>query len=87
MKIALYKHTTFCYTIPREANTGHPDYIRVSDPVDIEFKMTPDSDLINAQVKSLRMQITSKRAEHQAEITRIENKIQSLLAIENKAGE
>lgn len=58
-----------------------PDWIRVSDVVEVEFLMMGQDQLNNDEISKLKLKRTNIQAEAEAEITRITARIQELQAL------
>lgn len=61
---------------------GDPDYVLVGT-VEVAITLLPNADIVNTQVVALRAQAEKIKAEAGVAVMRIEQQINSLLAIEN----
>ena len=85
MKIVLVKSIEHDYTSIWEHGEMPEGYIIVSNPINVEFEMLPESDLVNAEVESLKEAKRDVFAKAQIRANAIEDKIQSLLAITDQS--
>ena len=84
MRLVLIKNTEYNYISVWEDGITPPDgSIRVSESIDVDFEMLPQSDLVNAEVDALKEMVVETLANAQIKVNAIEDKIQSLLAITN----
>ena len=83
MKIVLVKSIEHDYTSIWEHGEMPEGYIIVSNPINVEFEMLPEGDLVNAEVELLKEAKREVFAQAQIRANAIEDKIQSKLAIES----
>ncbi|MBL4664284.1 MAG: hypothetical protein JKY22_12205 [Flavobacteriaceae bacterium] len=87
MEIILIKALKYGYTRIIELDDfqySRESHIVISKPLKIEFEMLPESDQVNAEVNVLRDIKEKGLADAQVVANKIDEKIQSLLAIEDK---
>jgi hypothetical protein len=82
MKIILLRNTKYNFESVWEAGDNYPDeLIPVSEPMEVEFKMLPDLDVLNLQIEEIDNQIQKERANSQVRLNNLNQKKQELLSI------
>jgi hypothetical protein len=85
MKIAIYREVKHRFENVHECAPWMEEpgsrYVRLSEPVEVEFTPRQDTDVLKEAVESLKTEIQRVRAEAQKEVENLEEEIQKLLAI------
>ena len=84
MKIANYKETTYNFETILEVDEwaeSHKDYVRLTEPVEVEFIELPTIDIVLPQIAAIDRKIEDERVQHTAKMQKFEDDKQKLLAI------
>jgi len=88
MKVALFKDVKWGFISTMNADEGgsfsfdnHPDYVRISETVEVDFPMLNINQVIDRQIACIDKQITNARAECERHVTALERQKQELLAL------
>ena len=82
--LALYRNIEFgfdCFHKAEEDMDSGIGYAKLSENVEVEFKLLPKETVINSQVLALKEQRKARQAECEAELQSIDRKIGELLAL------
>ncbi len=84
MKIALYKNVLYDNESVYAANgffEESEDYVRISEIIDIDFKMLPYGEAEEKEIALIDKQINEELADHSVKISQLESRKSELLAI------
>ncbi len=84
MKIALYKNVVYDNESVYTANgffEDHDDYVRISEIVEVDFKMLPYGVAAEKEIALIDKQINEEMADHSVKISQLESRKSELLAI------
>lgn len=88
--IALYRNLEYNYMIVGETKDSwdnDPNYLRVSEPLEVTFKDLPDDELVKAQVESLQARKSEIRATAELKVQAIDEQISKLMALTYQGGD
>ena len=85
MKLVLTKNTEYDYETVFKVGVLPEDHIIISKPLEVEFELLSDADIVNAEIGALKELAKGALADAQVRVNAIEDKIQSLLAITNQS--
>lgn len=87
MKVAQYKSVEFGFVSIDEVEPymeEHQGYVRVSEPVEVDFTPLPAGDVVPKQVKALEAAKQEAQEKYLKVIAGLDNKIANLMAIEEQ---
>ena len=87
MKLVLTKNTEYSYETVMKDGLLPDGHIVISKVKDVEFELLTDADIVNAEIGALKELANVTLADARVRVNAIEDKIQSLLAIECGGGE
>ena len=85
MKLFLTKNTEYDYETVMKEGLLPDDHIVISKVVDVEFELLTDADIVSAEIGALEELARNTLAGAQVRVNAINDKIGSLLAIEDKS--
>lgn len=87
LKVAAYQtqYNSFSVIVTEENGEcwadGNPDYVRVTESIEVDFKELSHDSVVSAQLKSLDAQEQKARADFAVALMNIEDRRQKLLAL------
>ena len=82
MKVALFKYVKYGFeSVWTEGMEPDPDYVRISEYVDVEFPPLENSEIVNNEIASLKESKKQIQAETEAKIGVIDRRIGDLLSL------
>lgn len=83
-RIALFRSISLNYITPCTERLASDDYIQITEWEDVDFTLLPESDVINAQIRSIDFEIERVKSNTIYLLKELQTKKQELLSLEHQ---